>query len=121
MSSTRASLRAVTSANAPGKTVAPKSIADAAKSGTQRELLVAMRDRIATTADRSDCPPRELAALTKRIADIVKEIDALDARDDKGDGDRMRVRDLEAALLALAPNHPLLSDVVSDSYDPSSL
>lgn len=56
-----------------------KSVAEAAKSGTQLELLVAMRDRIAETVSRADCPPRELGVLTKRLQDIVKDITTLNA------------------------------------------
>lgn len=111
------SLRAVGSDEQPAKTVVPKTVAEAAKKGTPRELLVAMRDRIAETVSKADCPPRELAALTKRIQDIVKDIEALDAREDDGN----RVRELETALRDLAPNHPLIASVASDSYDPASI
>jgi hypothetical protein len=60
--------------------VAPrrKSVADAARSGDRRELLVAMRDRIAKTISDPDCPPRDLASLTRRLQDIAREIDQLD-------------------------------------------
>jgi hypothetical protein len=58
--------------------VRPKTVAQAAKSGKQRELLVAMRDRIAETLS-GDCPPRDLASLTKRLQDIARDIAALDA------------------------------------------
>ena len=72
--------------SAPLRTVKPgekapakraKSVSQAAK-GTQRELLVAMRDRIAKTISDSDCPPRDLASLTRRLQDIAKEIDQLE-------------------------------------------
>ena len=56
-----------------------KNVAEAARSGNQRDLLVAMRDRIAETVVKPDCPPRELAALTKRLQDIVRDIASLDA------------------------------------------
>ena len=39
-----------------------------------------MRDRIAKTVADPDCPPRDLAALTRRLQDIAREIAALDAR-----------------------------------------
>ena len=55
-----------------------KSVADAAQSGDRRELLVAMRDRIAKTISDPDCPPRDLASLTRRLQDIAREIDQLD-------------------------------------------
>lgn len=55
-----------------------KSVAEAAQSGDRLELLVAMRDRIAKTISDSDCPPRDLASLTRRLQDIAKEIDQLE-------------------------------------------
>lgn len=101
--------------SAPTRTA--KGVAEAARSGTTRELLVAMRDRIAQTVEDPSCPPRELAALTKRLQDIVRDIEATDARSD----DSGRVRELEAALRQAAPHHPLLSDGVDDTFDPSAI
>lgn len=57
-----------------------KSVAQAAASGSHRDLLIAMRDRIARTVSDPDCPPRDLASLTRRLQDIAKELDMLDAR-----------------------------------------
>jgi hypothetical protein len=57
-----------------------KSVAEAADSGTHRELLVAMRERIARAVQDPECPPRDLASLTRRLQDISKEIDAIDLR-----------------------------------------
>jgi len=54
------------------------SIAHAASEGSQRDLLVAMRDRIADDLDEG-VPARELASLTKRLMDIVREIATIDA------------------------------------------
>ncbi len=68
------------------------SVAEAAASGDHRALLVAMRERIAQTVSNPDCPPRDLAALTRRLQDIAKEIESLDlkakqeARDDASNG-----------------------------------
>lgn len=73
-------LRAVKSDEAPPAPKPPKSVAQAAKSGTQRELLAAMRDRIADAVSKPDCPYRDLASLTKRLGDIAKEIEAIDLR-----------------------------------------
>lgn len=77
-----APLRAVTADDRPEK---PKSITQAAESGTQRELLVAMRARIAKTVDDPKCPPRDLAALTRRLHDIDRDIRALDAENEGDD------------------------------------
>ncbi len=53
---------------------------EAAKGGTARELLVATRDRIAVAVENPNTPARDLAALTKRLMETVKEIEAIDAR-----------------------------------------
>ena len=72
-------LRAV----APNETAPPKSVTEAASKGSHRELLVAMRDRIATTVEDVKCPPRDLASLTLRLAKIAEEIKALDLADEQ--------------------------------------
>ena len=56
----------------------PLSLEDAAKKGTHRQLLAAMRDRVATAVQDPNCPPRDLAALTRRLSELAKEIRALD-------------------------------------------
>ncbi|UXA20666.1 hypothetical protein KXD98_08025 [Mycobacterium sp. SMC-4] len=104
----------------PGETAAqtrrrPKSVTTAARSGSHRELLVAMRERIATTVSDPGCPPRDLAALTRRLQDIAKEIESIDSRGD--DGERAQL--LESALREIAPDHPLLNDAVDDAFDAS--
>lgn len=77
-----AQLRAV--ADQPGgKPKAPArrrtpSIGTAAKSGDRRRLLAALRDAIARELD-AGVPPRDLAALSKRIVDISNEIAEIDA------------------------------------------
>jgi hypothetical protein len=45
----------------------------------RRDLLVALRSRIAVDIDNANTPPRDLAALSRRLLEIVKEIEALDA------------------------------------------
>lgn len=77
MTAVRKSLRAVE----PGEKAARRlSVSEAAASGDHRVLLVSMRERIAQTVSNPDCPPRDLAALTRRLQDISKEIEALDLR-----------------------------------------
>ena len=56
----------------------PQTVAEAAKTGDHKALLVAMRDRIALTVADPECPPRDLAALTRRLNEIAKDIRALD-------------------------------------------
>lgn len=49
-------------------------VATAATDGDYLDLLVAMRDRIAIAVSDEKCPPRDLAALTKRLDDVVEKI-----------------------------------------------
>jgi len=71
-------LKAVTD-ESPAQT--PKlNVAQAAATGDHRKLLVAMRERIARAVADPDCPPRDLAALTRRLQDIAREIELIDAR-----------------------------------------
>jgi|SRR5690625_1501405 len=57
-----------------------QTITQAAEGGDRRELLVTMRARVAKTVEDPNCPPRDLAALTRRLQEIAKEIEAMDAR-----------------------------------------
>ena len=52
----------------------------AATDGTELELLMSMRDRIAIAVADPNCPARDLAALTRRLREIAKDIEALLAR-----------------------------------------
>ena len=65
-----------------GEKPAPQrlSVSQAAATGNHRALLVSMRERIARAVSDPDCPPRDLAALTRRLQDISKEIEAIDLR-----------------------------------------
>lgn len=60
----------------PPAAVTVKSAAD---SGVRRDLLVALRTRVAVDIDNPNTPPRDLAALSRRLLEIVKDIEALDA------------------------------------------
>ena len=50
------------------------SIKEAAASNDRLKLLLAMRTRIAEAVDDPDCPPRDLASLTRRLQEIAKEV-----------------------------------------------
>lgn len=65
----------------------PKTVSQAAADGTTRELLVALRNRIATAVENQNTPARDLAALTKRLVEVVRDIEAIDARGSEDDGD----------------------------------
>ena len=76
----RQPLRAVTPGDRPAT---PKGVTEAAERGTTRELLVAMRSRIATAVEDKGTPARDLAALTKRLVEVVRDIEAIDAREEQ--------------------------------------
>lgn len=59
------------------------SVSEAAETGTTRELLVATRTRIAKAVEDPNTPARDLAALTKRLFEVVRDIEAIDARDEE--------------------------------------
>lgn len=72
-------LRAVSEdEKAPGKV--PATIAEAASSGDMRATLAKLRDRLSRTLDDVNTPPRDLAALSRRFLEVVREIDEIDAR-----------------------------------------
>jgi hypothetical protein len=73
-------LRAVRADETTPRRGRPVSVATAAASGDHRALLVAMRERIAKTVSDPDCPARDLAALTRRLQEIAKEIATIDLR-----------------------------------------
>lgn len=58
----------------------PLSITEAADAGDSMGLLVAMRARVAASVEDPNCPPRDLAALTRRLQDINRDIEALSAK-----------------------------------------
>ncbi len=66
----------------------PKTVTQAAESGTKRELLVAMRDRLAKDVENPNTSPRDLAALTRRLLEVVNDIEGMDARDEQEAGRR---------------------------------
>ena len=79
----RKPLRAV----APGEKSTParlKTIIEAAADGSTRELLVAMRARIAQAVQDENTAARDLAALSKRLVELVRDIEAIDAREEIG-------------------------------------
>jgi hypothetical protein len=73
-------LRAVTDADKPATPPVPMTITEAAEADDPIELLMAMRRRVAETVEDPNCPPRDLAALTRRLQEIGKEIQAMKAK-----------------------------------------
>lgn len=62
---------------APAK--APTTVVGALEHGTRRDELVAMRLRIGKAIDDPNIRGADLAALSRRLLEIGKEIDAMDA------------------------------------------
>ncbi len=85
MPARRTTLRAVAPGDVPART---KTVTEAAEVGTTRELLVAMRSRIAKAVEDPNTPARDLAALTKRLVEVVRDIEAIDAREQHEEADR---------------------------------
>lgn len=77
----RKSLRVVADGETPPTPAKPLTVTEAASTGSRRDLLVALRDRIAVTVQSDMTPARDLAALSKRLVDITNEIAAVDAQD----------------------------------------
>lgn len=82
-----AQLRVVAPGEQPKKPPPPKTVTEAAGSGTTRELLVAMQTRIAEAVEDKNTPARDLASLTKRLMEVTRDIEAIDARE-KQEGER---------------------------------
>lgn len=53
----------------------PMSVTRAAKSGNKVLLLETLRDRLAKQVQDPDCPPRDLASLSKRLLEVCDELD----------------------------------------------
>ena len=75
----RSGLQVVTDKTPRRPRVTRKTVKTAADSGDRRALLIALRARIAADIDNPNTPPRDLAALSRRLLEIVKDIEALDA------------------------------------------
>jgi hypothetical protein len=75
----RQPLRAVSADEKP-PAKRPLSITQAADAGDHLELLRALRARVAKTVEDPNCPARELASLSRRLQELVREIEATEAK-----------------------------------------
>lgn len=57
--------------------VKAKNVKDACDSGDRRAVLVALRTRLARTIDDPGTPARDLAALSRRLLEVTKDLDSL--------------------------------------------
>lgn len=46
-------------------------------SGDRRTALIAIRDRLAAELDTEGIMPRDVAAVSKQLADVIRELDAM--------------------------------------------
>ena len=66
---------------------APTSVSAAASSGNSRDLLIALRDRIARDIDDEKTAARDIASLSRRLMEINHELEALNAREQEDGND----------------------------------
>ena len=85
MAARKAPLRAVTADEKPAAPAKPLTISEAAKGGSTRDVLVASRDRIARALDDPNIAARDLASNSKRLMEIIRDIEAIDARAEEGE------------------------------------
>ena len=63
---------------------APGSVLDATERGDNRDVMVMLRRRLAAAVDAPETPPRDLAALTRRLLEVDKTIREIDlAREER--------------------------------------
>lgn len=72
-------LKAVPDDAEPAPAARKLTVKSAADGGERRDLLVALRTRIAAAIDDTKTPPRDLAALSRRLLETARELEALDA------------------------------------------
>ena len=79
MATRKAALRTVKDGEkaAPSR---PESVSSAVESGTQRDVNIAMQDRIAKAIDSADIKGADLAALSRRLIELRRELASLDAQ-----------------------------------------
>ena len=94
-------LRVVASGEMPLVKSRKLSVTQAAESGSHRDLLVAMRARIAKAVEDPSTPPRDLAALTRRLHELAREIEAIDqaAVEDANENNVTADEDFDAASI----------------------
>lgn len=86
---------------APRK-VTPKSVAAAVASGDRRQILVALRNRVAAAIDEPNIPAPALAALIRQQMDLTAKIAAIDFEH----GAKKRGSKQPESAIADTPNEP---------------
>lgn len=70
-------------------------ITQAAAEGSLKDQLEALRERVAKAVEDPNCPPRDLAALSRRLIEIAKEIAAIEAAEAEEAGGAAATPDAE--------------------------
>ena len=83
-------LRVATDADTPAR---PESVAKAVETGSPRDVNIAMQDRIAKAIDSEDIRGADLAALSRRLHELRKELAAIDAQAKEAAEDDQAVED----------------------------
>ena len=76
----RSSLRPVAAGEKAPVAKRPESVSQAVTDGSPRDVNIAMQDRIAKAIDSADIKGADLAALSRRLIELRKELAALDAQ-----------------------------------------
>lgn len=78
----------------------PHTVTSAASDGDRLDLLMAMRLRVATAVEDPNTPARDLAALTRRLMEIAKDIDVLRAAaESEGESDDVEDDSFDASAI----------------------
>mgnify|MGYP003595524315 CR=1 FL=1 len=76
----RSSLRPVKAGEQAPAQSRPESVSAAVTDGSPRDVNIAMQDRIAKAIDAEDIRGADLAALSRRLHELRKELAAMDAQ-----------------------------------------
>lgn len=77
------------------------SVEEACRSGTKLDKLRATQFVVARAIDDPDTSARDLAALTRRLGEINKELDSLEAAEEQAGKRAAKTRDESFALAAI--------------------
>lgn len=80
MTASKSHVRAVKKGEVAPKSKRPESVASAVEGGNQRDVNIAMQDRIAKAVDSDEIRGADLAALSRRLNELRKELAAMDAQ-----------------------------------------
>lgn len=94
-------LRAVSPDEKPATRKAPATVAEAVASGTRRDELVTMRARIAKAIDDPNIRGADLAALSRRLMEISRDLEAIDkaAEEEQRDGSATPDEEFDASAI----------------------